>query len=151
MESNYDKSNKIVSVRLNRFDKSYMKKLLACGEDCKERQRAAKSLVDYLCSKFGIVSVPVLVLNTCQPHRIGESGRMNRKTLGLYTHSGRTPISIKVWNKTAIKQQTISINVFAETLLHEFMHHYDTFELKIDTIHSAGFYKRISDLSKKLQ
>ena len=72
---------------------------------------------------------------------------MRGKTLGRYfVHS-----KIEIWNKTAMRDQTISINVFADTLILEFIHHYDTCVLCIDSIHSAGFYKRISDLTSKLK
>jgi hypothetical protein len=151
MKTNYEKSNEIVVVRLNKFDKKYYTELLNCGEDIKQRQRVAQKLIDYLCDKFKIKNVQVIVIDKVQPHNIGYSGKMTKKTLGLYTHIGKKPMSIKIWNKTAIKQQTISIKVFAETLLHEFMHHYDTLVLDLDTIHSAGFYKRITDLENKLK
>ena len=44
----------------------------------------------------------------------------------------------------------MSIKSFADTLLHEFTHHYDTRYLKIESRHTAGFYKRISSLKGNL-
>lgn len=72
---------------------------------------------------------------------------MKSKTFGRYWVHNR----IEIWNKRAIRNQVISINVFADTLIHEFIHHYDTCVLGIDSIHSAGFYKRINDLTNKLK
>lgn len=151
IETNYEKSNKIETVKLNSFDKTYYKKLLSCGDDVKVRNILAQSLVDYLCKKFNVMSVPIQVKNTYQPHRTNGNGKMTNKTLGRYWHCGSRPIKIEIWNKTAIKQQVISNKVFIDTLLHEFIHHYDTVVLGLDTIHSAGFYKRISDLTNKLK
>ena len=70
----------------------------------------------------------------------------NGKTKG----KGDSP-QITIYNKTAVKGDVISIKAFYDTLLHEFIHHYDYEVLKLDrSIHSAGFYKRISDLKNKL-
>jgi len=153
-EKVYEKSNKIVSVALNSFDKKYFANLLKCSEDIKERHKEAQKLLDYLCKKFGIVNVPLIVTDKPQPHSTDKfSNRLVRKTQGCYKYKSitRTPISITIWNKTAVRQQPISIKVFAETLLHEFIHHYDICYLKLDvSLHTSGFYKRISDLNDKL-
>ena len=148
----YELSNSIDVVKLNCFDKTYYKKLLGCGDDASQRQKCAQDLVDYLCRKFKIVSVKTYVIDTPQPHATNDKGNLRKKTLGLYTYSpsGR-PQSIKLWQQTAARQQIVSIKTFAGTLLHEFMHHYDVQVLHIKTMHTAGFYKRISDLQNKLQ
>lgn len=139
----YEKSNKIESVSLSRFSKGEYQKLLEDGN----RQRLAQSLVDYLCGKFHIPTAKVIVTNTPQPHATGYNGNLVKKTLGTYK-----PLfyEITIYNVTAVRKQEISIKVFAETLLHEFMHHYDTCYLCIKSMHTAGFYKRITDLQKKL-
>lgn len=142
-DKDYEKSNKIESVALNRFSKTEYQKLLQDGN----RQKLAQSLVNYLCGKFHIPSVSVFVTNTPQPHSTGYSGKLKSKTFGFYRPILNT---ITIYNTTAIRKQTISIKVFADTLLHEFMHHYDTCYLKIQSMHTAGFYKRISDLQSKL-
>lgn len=145
--TNYEKSNSIEEVRLNSFNKSYYGKLLKCGGSAKERQVVSQELINYLCDKFKIKRIPIYVKDWSQPHRVNENGKMRSKTFGRYWVHNR----IEIWNKTAIRNQTISINVFADTLIHEFIHHYDTYVLEIDSIHSAGFYKRISDLTNKLK
>jgi hypothetical protein len=41
---------------------------------------------------------------------------------------------------------------FADVLLHEFMHHYDYYYLKLsDSVHSKGFNSRVRDLKEKLK
>ncbi|MBQ2441480.1 MAG: hypothetical protein II502_04730, partial [Paludibacteraceae bacterium] len=104
-------------------------------------------LINYLCGKFHIPTASVTVLNKPQPHATGYNGKLKAKTFGVYKTGLMT---ITIYNQTAIKKQTISIKVFAETLLHEFMHHYDCEYLRIASLHTAGFYKRISDLQRKL-
>lgn len=143
MQTIYEKSNGITEVRLNRLSSNEYKKLLSD----KDRQKDAQRLVDYLCDKFKISKVSVCVTNKPQPHK-HSSGRLRSKTLGLYIPSKK---QIIMYNTTAVRRQTVSINVFADTLLHEFIHHYDFAVLKFsDSPHTAGFYKRISDLKAKL-
>lgn len=48
----YERSNSIETVDLSRFAKSYYKKLLNASETKTDRQKAASSLVDYLCNKY---------------------------------------------------------------------------------------------------
>ena len=139
----YEKSNKIEAVALTRFSKKEYQTLLADGN----RQKDAQALINYLCGKFHIPTASVTVLNKPQPHATGYNGKLKAKTFGFYKTGLMT---ITIYNQTAIKKQTISIKVFAETLLHEFMHHYDCEYLRIASLHTAGFYKRISDLQRKL-
>lgn len=140
-EKEYERSNKIVSVKFTRLSKKEYSDLLS-AETIADRQRTAQRLVDYLCEKYGIEPCHVFVKNTPQP------SFRNGKKLGQYT----TYLNkIVVWNLTAKQKKIVSINVFADTILHEFMHHYDIQFIKLGTtIHCSGFYKRISDLQKKL-
>ena len=141
--ADYEKSNKLVSVALNRFSKKEYESLLSDSN----RQKDAQTLISYLCGKFKIPNARVIVTNRPQPHSTGYNGNLTRKTFGTYEVFSKT---ITIYNVTAIKKQTISIKVFAETLLHEFMHHYDECYLNINSMHTKGFYMRISDLQKKL-
>lgn len=141
----YEKSNAIESVALNRFRNTEYNALLADGN----RQAKAQALADYLCEKFGIAKAKVQVANRPQPHTTSQRGTIKCKTLGTYAVGKDT---ITVYNLTAAKRQEVSIKVFADTLLHEFMHHYDIEYLRLGgTLHTAGFYKRITDLKKKLE
>lgn len=145
-ETAYKKSNEITEVALSRFSKKEYAKLLTDGD----RQKDSQSLIDYLCGKFHIPSVPVVVVNRPQPHVTGNGGTLRKKTLGTYS-SGFFGQKITMYNLTAVKQKEVAIKTFAGTLLHEFIHHYDMAYLKLGcSPHTAGFYKRISDLEKKL-
>lgn len=145
-EKSYAISNKHETVRLNSFDKTYIQKVLNSGTCANSRAKASQELCNYLCKKFNIPMVEVVVPNIRQNHST-MNGRIKSKTLGQYRVSRN---HITVFNLTAARQQVVAIKTFVDVLLHEFLHHYDTHVLKIRSLHTAGFYKRISDLKAKL-
>ena len=142
----YEKSNKIETVKYSRLSKNEYKALLNASDIFLERQIAGQKLLNYLCDKYKIARIPLIVLDTPQ------KGNGKCKTLGYYRVIPMLKIgqSITIYNLTAVKKKVVSIKVFTDTLLHEFMHHYDTEYLKIESAHTAGFYKRITDLKNKL-
>lgn len=141
-DKSYAKSNEIEAVTLSRFSKAYSERILSCGESCSDRAKAFQSLTDYLCGKFGIPTCRVNVTDRKRP-------RQGRATIhGTYRPGTRL---ITLYNATAVLTQTVAIKTLYDTLLHEFMHHYDYEKLKLpNSLHTAGFYKRISDLKAKL-
>lgn len=140
----YEKSNSITEVSLKKFRSTEYDRLLEDGN----RQKDAQSLLNYLCKKFHLPIVRVFVLDRNQEHSVDSKGRLKSRTYGYYRPSVH---SITIYNLTAVKGQIISIKQFANTLLHEFMHHYDMTYLKLGaTPHTEGFFKRISDLQAKL-
>ena len=142
----YTLSNSILNVEYNRFSKREYESLLKATESAVERKRLAQKLVDYLCDKYNISHVVVQILDT--PQKTFAQGR--GKVMGDYTHSNLYKC-IRIWNKTAKTHKVVSIKGFADTLLHEFIHHYDYEYLKMgDSLHTKGFYMRISDLKNKL-
>lgn len=147
-DETYKKSNAIESVEYSRFSHKEYNNVLSCGEDVAERQMAAQCLIKYLCDKYKLPPCKVVVRSSAQPTFRNGSG----KTLGKYTTWGIGKRLIEIWNLTAKQKKVVSIKVFMGTLLHEFMHHYDLEYLKLGaTIHSTGFYKRITDLDNKLK
>lgn len=146
--TDYEKSNKYDSVALNKFSHKEWHDLLECGESFAERRDAGQRLLDYLCKKFKICSVSLSTTHKIQEHRDNSNGTLRAKVLGKYYPQMR---AIVVYNLTAKRKKVVSIKTFADTLLHEFMHHYDHVYLKMnDSPHTTGFYKRISDLKAKL-
>jgi hypothetical protein len=110
---------------------------------------AAQALCNYLSERFRVQAPIVKVINRSQPHRTGYNGTLRSKTLGTYATFEQV---ITIYNLTAIKKQVLSIKQFAAVLLHEYIHHYDFTVLKLGASpHTAGFYKRISDLENKLK
>ena len=138
----YEKSNSIVNIDYINGGHDLYNSLLHTGELFSDRMRFGQLLLDYLCDRYGIYRCHLRIHNDVQP------SKHNGKILGCY-HSGSR--IIEIWNLTAKQKKVVSINVFANTLLHEFMHHYDLEYLCLcGTIHCSGFYKRISELGKML-
>lgn len=140
--NNYEVSNKIENVRLNSFKSEYSESLLRSGENISQRHKRAETLLNYLCAKFKINNITLLVTNKPRPCKgRGQIG-------GWYVVNEK---KIIIYNTTAKTNKTISIKSFYDILLHEFIHHYDYEVIGLtDSLHTSGFYKRISDLKNKL-
>ena len=113
------------------------------------RQKLAQDFVDGVCEKIGIPSVRVYVYDKARPHSTNERGSLRSQTLGQYRFvSGtRTPVSITIWNLTAVRKDRVSAKMFLGTLEHELIHHYDICKLKLsNSPHTSGFYQRIGIL-----
>jgi hypothetical protein len=145
----YEKSNNVIAVKYTALSKKEYATLLSVSDTAAARQKASQAVLNYLCDKYGIPRATVTVRNAKQPHRTGrENGRLASKTFGNYRVFSHT---ITIFNLTAVRGNIVAIKTFADTLLHEFMHHYDMQFLHFaETPHTAGFYKRISDLKNKL-
>lgn len=142
----YEKSNKIEKVALNKFSTKLFKDMLNSDDTKASRQKNAQALCDYLNEKFKMPKCKVIVTDRAQP--CSRNARVKVKELGNYTPLLMT---ITLFNKTAVKKQTVAIKTLADVLLHEFIHHYDMTYLKLDhSPHTSGFYKRISDLKSKI-
>ena len=145
----YEKSNAIESVEYSRFNKSYATRVINTS-GAKNRQRVGQSLIDYLCEKYKIQRIPLIVTERPRAQRVTSRGKAT--TYGFYKHVGSHGVSITIYNTTPSTHKEVGAKTFLNTLLHEFCHHYDIAYLKFDdSPHTAGFYKRISDLSAKLQ
>lgn len=140
--NNYEVSNKIENVRLNSFKSVYSESLLRSSDNISQRKKRAETLLNYLCTKFKINNITLLVTNKPRPCK----GRV--QIGGWYVQNEK---KIIIYNTTAKTNKTISIKSFYNILLHEFIHHYDYEVIKLtDSLYTSGFYKRISDLKNKL-
>lgn len=139
----YEESNAIGEVKFNSFRKDFAEKVLKCGTSATDRQKASQALLNYLCDKYKIARVRLTV--TIRPRKqIGK----NTQLYGYYRPIVNT---ICIYNTTAKTDKAVSIKTFFDTLIHEFIHHYDFAYLKFSASpHTKGFYKRISDLKAKL-
>ena len=145
----YEKSNSIEAVKLSRLSHKEYKAVLSATESTSDRQRQAQALCDYLSARFKVQAPIVKVVNRSQPHSTSYRGTLRSKTFGIYAPASQV---ITLYNLTAIKKQVVSIKQIAATLLHEYIHHYDFTVLRLDASpHTAGFYKRISDIENKLK
>jgi len=111
-----------------------------------ERQRLSDDLLDVLadCARVDIVKLEIS--GTKQYHK-KKNGRLVYKRYGYYKPDEKY---IFIQNRTAVRGQPLAAKTFIDTLLHEWMHHYDSVKLGLNSIHTKGFYLRIKDLKKKL-
>jgi hypothetical protein len=117
------------------------------------RQAKGQALLDVLDEAAGLPPCKLAVADRPQRHRT-RGGRLELKTYGYYRIAWEsTPRrgTIRIYNLTAIRQQVLAPKVFLETLLHEWVHHYDFTGLQLDrSPHTSGFYNRIRDLAETL-
>lgn len=143
----YKRSNSIKDTLFvpNKITVDYTKKLLV-SSDASERQTSGQGLLNEISRLLSIPAPRLNVYDERQSHSV-KNGRLMRKTYGTYK-SG----SITINNKTAIRQTVVAPKTFLDTLIHEFMHHYDYEVLKLPvSLHTAGFYYRLGDIMKKLK
>ncbi|MDH3670204.1 MAG: hypothetical protein OES46_03470 [Gammaproteobacteria bacterium] len=70
---------------------------------------------------------------------------------GLYTREEGRQANIRLWIRTAERKKIVAFRTFLRTLLHELCHHFDYELLKFpDSLHTEGFYKRLSSLFNQL-
>ncbi|HAL50215.1 MAG: hypothetical protein UU46_C0003G0017 [Candidatus Uhrbacteria bacterium GW2011_GWD1_41_16] len=147
-DRNYKKSNKITEVGFSISEKSFdlaQKIIKSIGVD--ERQELSVDLLDELCdlAKIDIVQVEILAKN--QKHR-KKDGKVVMRQYGYYQPDKQI---ITITNQTAVRGAHLAGKTFLNTLLHEWVHHYDTFALKLISIHSKGFYLRLNHIEKQLR
>lgn len=145
---NYLRSNKITAVDFSPTDMALLlvEKLLV-SDHHQQRQSFGENLLDELSDAAGIDIVQLVIQDDHQQHR-RSGGRVVMKRYGSYRLASAT---ITIPNRTAVRGQIVAGKTFLDTLLHEWLHHYDTIKLKLNSIHSKGFYLRLSDLKQKLQ
>lgn len=147
-QSNYDKSNKITSVKIPISAEAVLlaDKILKL-ERAEDRQEIGESLLDELCDAAQIGIIKLQINDENQYHR-KRNNKLVMKRYGSYRPQSSI---ISISNRTAVRGQILAPKSFLDTLLHEWMHHFDTYKLKLRSIHSKGFYLRLNDLKEKLK
>lgn len=123
----------------------------AASDMAQVRQFFAQRFVDYISNVLKMKSVPVKVYDDPRPVQDLKDGD-TLQTEGQYRFDGANqPTCIEIWNRTSVKKDRISNQVFYTTLIHEFIHHYDICKLLFEnTPHTPGFFKRIDALDALL-
>ncbi len=144
---NYNKSNRITAVafEVNDCVCALCEEILG-ARSARARQKFSTSLLDELCDLAQIDICNVKISDTNQYHK-KRGGRTVMKQYGYYRPKSKY---IYITNRTAVRGQMLASKTFLNTLLHEWMHHYDFCALGLNSIHSAGFYKRLGELQKVL-
>jgi hypothetical protein len=120
------------------------------SERLTERAQLAVALLEVLNDSFGLPPVRLVLADRAQTHATDERGRLAQKTYGYYrcriTRPGATPerCAIRIYHRTAIRHQVLASGAFANTLLHEWTHHFDFSGLGLGrSPHTAGFFSRL--------
>jgi len=145
-DATYLKSNEIESFD-NKFDLNLQKRFKELREkdvvSCEELQLFS----DELTKAFGVNDV-VIVYTGKQPHSLNYDGVLRSKTLGTYY---RSRSCIYLYKYTAKRNKLRATKSLLDTLLHEFVHHFDYTVLGLEkSLHTSGFYKRIGWLKNSL-
>lgn len=99
----------------------------------------SQRVVDGLCDAVGIARIPV---------RVGGR-RLVRGGLEFYGFCGRNGF-ITLFSRTARRNHPVAFKTYLNTLVHEYMHHYDWNALQIQSMHTTGFYRRVRDVYDRL-
>lgn len=118
---------------------------LAAGDKAMVRE-ATQAILDLLCEAARVPRATLKLKDTAYAKFRG--GRAVWKLYGTCDKDGTITIAFK----TAVKRQVFAFKTFLNTVVHEFMHHYDHMGLRLAaSFHTSGFYHRVRDLYGKLQ
>jgi len=145
--NSYIKSNATTAVDFipSEHTKIWTHKLLTSSGH-ETRQEWGQALVHELSINCGIDLPNLKVSDTRQRHSV-KNGRLVFKQYGYYRSKSAY---IYIQNLTARRGQTLAPKTFLDTLLHEWMHHYDSRKLAIRSLHTKGFYLRLTSLKSLL-
>ena len=146
-QNNYLRSNRLTKVKIKPSPEAVSladQILKSSGHNI--RQKLSENLLDELCDAARIDIVKLEISDARQHHK-KIAGKIAMKRYGSYRPATK---KIEIQNLTAVRGQILAPKTFLDTLLHEWLHHYDTYKLKLRSIHSKGFYLRLNDLKSKL-
>ena len=145
--TNYEKSNAVTAID---FEPSGRARRLAQGilvsGGYQERQKLSHFLINELAFNAEVERLKIRIKNMKQWHK-KRNGRVAIKKYGVYYPKTK---SITIQNLTAVRGQELAPKTFLDTLLHEWVHHYDFERLSLNSIHTRGFYERIRSLKEGL-
>jgi len=129
-------------------------RLLEAGDDHRDRRRLGQMLVDELSAEAGLSRCELAVADKPQVHE-HDGQRLQSRTYGYYRcwfEDGRVSRArIRIYHRTARLQKVITPKVFLNTLLHEWVHHFDFDGLRLArSPHTSGFYARLRCLAEAL-
>lgn len=147
--SNYTRSKRIekIAFRPGAEARRLAQRILAESAETGHRQVLAVALCDALTDDAQIDVVHRVTISDASQFHKRAGGRIVFRQYGYY-HQGRRYLYIT--NRTAARGQLLAAKTFLDTLLHEWMHHYDHVRIGLDSIHTSGFYARLRSLSEAL-
>lgn len=146
-DQNYQRSNAIARVdfKVSKEARQLAAAILKSSAEQK-RQEFGEALLDELSDSARIDIVKLKISSARQYHKRAK-GRVVFKQYGYYRPKSRY---IYINNRTAVQGKILAPKTFLNTLIHEWMHHYDYKKLKLNSIHTRGFYNRLNSLSAQL-
>lgn len=143
---NYTKSNSIEIIPNCKLKKSTKKHYQQSREKDNITTPTLQKIADNICADLNISNVKINFSGR-RPHS-RNSKRITREVQGLYSPF---PQTVKIYKLTAARKQKVSTKSAIDALLHELTHHIDYEIVKLNkSIHSKGFYKRLSFLQNQL-
>jgi len=130
-------------------------RVLNAGEDAEQRQRLGQLLINELSSVAHMQTCELVIADRPQVHA-HNGKRLQSKTYGYYrcwfVDGSVSRARIRIYHRTAVRQQVIAPKVFLNTLLHEWVHHHDFAGMRLArSPHTSGFYARLRGLADALQ
>ncbi len=119
---------------------------VALAGDLKDTARAAcQSLLDALCDRADVRRAEFVLTDAAVAKF--RRGRAVWKLYGTCERDG----TITVAYRTAVQHKVFAYRTFLDTVVHEFMHHYDLHGLRLATsFHTSGFYQRVRAITAQL-
>ncbi len=145
--NNYQRSKRLkkVHITIPPLALVAMQQLLQ-SSTATDREYLGQYLLNLLSEAVGIPPANLTISDKNQYHR-RRGGRITMKQYGYYRPASNY---IYITNRTAVRGQVLASRTFINTLLHEWLHHYETHKLRLNSVHTSGFYLRLRDLSTKL-
>jgi hypothetical protein len=106
---------------------------------------ACQQLVDVLDASFDLPSKRVFMRDRPRPHK-RRKGRVVYEVHGQCDPDG----PMEIFTRTAAHARPVALKTLLDTLLHEWVHHYD-FTRFGESVHCKGFYERLSQLYRPLR
>lgn len=125
---------------------------LRASRGLSERQRLGAALIEVLNGCYGLPACDFKVADRHQVHSTDPAGKLSQATYGYYRcrlpRSGPPRLcGIRIYNRTAVRGQVVSPGAFTNTLLHEWLHHFDFTALRLRrSPHTSGFFQRLRSL-----
>ncbi|MCH8049208.1 hypothetical protein IH979_00675 [Patescibacteria group bacterium] len=145
--NNYQRSNAILTIDLDLSTRAKnLARLILASRSRERRQKLGNALLDELADLAKIDICKLKISDAKQRHK-KQGGRVTFRQYGYYRPETKY---IYINNRTAVRGQILAPKTFLNTLLHEWMHHFDSCKLGLDSIHTKGFYTRLHLLEKGL-
>jgi len=148
MDKNYKMSNAKTEIK-GRIKVSTKKKFQQLREKDILTSEDLKGLADSICEDLKLPKVPRVSFAYQQP---STKRTVTKGIIKCLKFADSVEAStIIVYQRTAKRNKIVASKAALGTLLHELTHHYNYQALKLEkSVHTAGFYKRISNLKNKL-